>query len=90
MKLTLQQLMTLDAVVTQGSIQAGAQLLNKTHPSVITVLKNMEAELGFALFDRSGYRSVLTDAGRTFHASAKQLLTHLAELEDQAAHLKGG
>lgn len=90
MNLTLQQLMTMDAVVTQGSIQAGARLLNKTHPSVIAVLKNMESELGFALFDRAGYRTVLTDAGRTFHASAKQLLTHLAELKDQAAHLKGG
>ena len=90
MNLTLQQLMTMDAVVTHGSIQAGARFLNKTHPSVITVLKKMEEELGFALFDRSGYRTVLTEAGRTFHLSAKQLLVHLAELKDRAAHLKGG
>ena len=67
MNITLQQMRALDAVVSQGSIQSGAKLLNKTHPSVITALKNLEEELGFPLFDRTGYRSVLTEEGKAFH-----------------------
>ncbi len=90
MNITLQQMLTLDAVVSQGSIQAGARLLNKTHPSVITVLKKMEDALGFELFDRSGYRTVLTDAGQKFHVGVKQLLAQMGALKDQAMHLRGG
>ena len=86
----MQQMLTLDAVVTQGSIQAGAKYLNKTHPSVICVLKKLEDELGFAMFDRSGYRSVLTEKGKKFHKSVKQMLADIDGLKNQAMHLRGG
>ncbi|MHB9119536.1 MAG: LysR family transcriptional regulator [Burkholderiales bacterium] len=90
MNITLQQMLTLDAVANEGSVQAGARHLHKTHPSVITALKNLEAELGFALFDRSGYRSVLTTEGKAFHQGVKRLLGDLQELKDQAKHLRLG
>lgn len=89
MNITLQQMRTLDAVVSQGSIQAGAKSLNKTHPSVITALQNLEAEAGFALFDRSGYRLVLTAEGKTFHQGVKRILGELGQLNGQVAHLRG-
>jgi DNA-binding transcriptional LysR family regulator len=89
MNITLQQMLTLDAVVSQGSIQGGARQLNKTHPSVITALKKLEDELGFALFDRSGYRSVLTEEGKSFHKSVKRILGDVHELGNQVMHLKG-
>ena len=90
MNITLQQMMTLDAVISQGSIQAGAKQLHKTHPSVITTLKNLETELGIQLFDRSGYRSVLTEEGKVFHKYIKRILGDMQKLGDQVAHLKGG
>ena len=89
MNITLQQMQALDVVVTHGSIQAGARALNKTHPSVIAVLKNLEAELGFALFDRSGYRSVLTERGNQFHQQVKRILGDMDALKIQVAHLRG-
>ena len=89
MNITLQQMLTFDAVVSQGSIQAGARHLSKTHPSVITALKKLEDELGFALFDRSGYRSVLTEEGRAFHKNVKRILGDIQELKNQAMHIKG-
>ncbi|HEY9097230.1 MAG TPA: LysR family transcriptional regulator [Thiobacillus sp.] len=89
MNITIQQMLTLDAVVSQGSIQAGAKQLNKTHPSVISVLKNLEAELGFALFDRSGYRSVLTNQGKAFHQSIQRILGEMDALGNQVTHLRG-
>lgn len=80
---------TLDAVICQGSIQAGARVLNKTHPSVITVLKKLEETLGFVLFDRSGYRSVLTEERKTFHKSVVRILADMDKLKNQVMHLKG-
>ncbi len=87
MNITIQQIKTLDAVIKQGSIQAGAIFLNKTHPSVITVLKKLERELGFAIFDRSGYRSKLTQEGKAFYKRSKSFLNHLEELEIEAKYL---
>ncbi len=90
MNITLQQMLTLDAVVNQGSVQAGARHLHKTHPSVITALKKLEDELGFALLDRSGYRSVLTEEGKAFHKSVRRILGDLQELKNQAKQLRLG
>ncbi len=90
MSITLQQLLTLDAVVKRGSFQGGADFLNKTHPSVITALRKLEDELGFSLFDRSGYRTVLTEQGRLFYERSRRLLGELEELEVHANSLKKG
>ncbi|WP_317930707.1 LysR family transcriptional regulator [Halioxenophilus sp. WMMB6] len=81
MAISLQQLLTLEAVIRHGSIQAGAEHLHKTHPSVITSLKKLESDLGFPLFDRSGYRSRLTEAGRLFYQRAQALLEEMKSLE---------
>jgi len=87
MNITLQQLATLDAIIEHGSIQAGAEFLNKTHPSIITAIKKLEGELGFSIFDRSGYRSTLTLEGVAFYKSAKQILNDVNRLKTQALHL---
>ncbi|MBI3561550.1 MAG: LysR family transcriptional regulator [Gammaproteobacteria bacterium] len=90
MNITMQQMLALDAVVNEGSVQAGARLLHKTHPSVITALKNLEEELGFVLFDRSGYRSVLTAEGKAFHQGVRRILSNLQDLKNRARHIKIG
>ena len=90
MNVTLQQLLALEAVTTQGSFQAGADVLNRTHPSVITSLKKLEDELGFSLFDRSGYRTVLTEQGRLFYERSKRVLDEVHSLEDYTDTIKKG
>jgi DNA-binding transcriptional LysR family regulator len=57
---------------------------------VFTAIRNLEAQLGFALFDRGGYRAVLTEAGRAFHARARQVLHEMNDLRDHAAQLAAG
>jgi len=86
--ITIQQIKTLDAVIKQGSMQAGAELLHKTHPSVITMLKKLERELGFSLFDRSGYRLKLTQDGKAFYKRTKSFLNNLEELEVAAQYIR--
>ena len=62
--ITIHQLQCFDAVVTEGSFQAAAERLLRSQPTVSTSVRNLEAQLGLSLLDRSGYRVVMTDAGR--------------------------
>ncbi|HFD79610.1 MAG TPA: LysR family transcriptional regulator [Gammaproteobacteria bacterium] len=88
--ISLKQLQTLDAVVRGGSFQAGAKALHRSHPSVINLMRSLEETIGFALFDRSGYRTGLTEAGEAFHKRALRVLREHAELEELASFLKDG
>jgi DNA-binding transcriptional LysR family regulator len=85
--LTLQQLTCFDAVVGEGSFQAAAAKLGRSHPAVFAAIKNLEAQLGLDLFDREGYRVALTPAGRSFHERARVLLAELRSLKTHAAQL---
>jgi DNA-binding transcriptional LysR family regulator len=89
-KFSLHHLQCFDAVVTEGSFQAAAAKLHRTHPSVFAAVKNLEAQLGLRLFERSGYRVSLTDAGRSLHAKTRLLLGEAAALRGHAAQLAAG
>jgi DNA-binding transcriptional LysR family regulator len=88
--LTLQQLLYFDAVVSEGGFQAGAEKLGRTHPTVFTSLKGLEAQLGLRLFNRDGYRVTLTPHGSAFHARTRVLLRELGALRDHARQLAMG
>lgn len=90
MNITLQQLSTLEAVIKQGSFHAAADSLHKTHPSIITALRKLENELGFKVFDRSGYRTVLTEQGKLFYERSKRLLGELQALEEYTSSIRNG
>lgn len=88
--LTIHQLLCFDAVVTEGSFQAAAAKLHRTHPTVFAAVKNLEAQLGLKLFDRDGYRVRLTDEGRAFHERARILLHELNLMHRHAEHIAKG
>jgi DNA-binding transcriptional LysR family regulator len=88
--LTIHQLLCFDAVVVEGSFQAAAEKLHRTHPSVFTAVKNLEAQVGLTLFDRAGYRVTLTEAGRSFHQRTRVFLAELGALRSHAAQLAMG
>jgi len=87
---TLQQLLCFDAVATAGSFQGAAARLNRTHPTVFVAVRNLEAQLGLTLLDRSDYRVTLTAEGRAFHERARILLHDLQALRDYATQLAMG
>jgi DNA-binding transcriptional LysR family regulator len=89
-QITVQQLLCFDAVATEGGFQAAAAKLNRTHPTVFTAIKNLEARLGLGLLDRGDYRVTLTEAGRSFHERARVVLQELRRLRDHAAQLAMG
>jgi DNA-binding transcriptional LysR family regulator len=87
---TIHQLLCFDAVVSEGSFQAAAAKLHRTHPTVFAAVKNLEAQLGLTLLDRSGYRVALTDAGRSFHERTRVFLRELGALRHHAEQLATG
>jgi DNA-binding transcriptional LysR family regulator len=88
--ITLLQLQCFDAVVSEGGFQGAAEKLKRTQPTVFTAVKNLEAQLGLTLFDRSRYRVALTDAGRSFHDRARVFLAEFRGLQNHARQLAMG
>ncbi len=90
MDFTLHELACLDAVVSEGSFQAAASKLHRTHPAVHAAIKHLEARVGVPLLDRSQYRVSLTEAGRSFHQQAAELLARASSLHALSRQLSRG
>lgn len=88
--LKLHDLRCFDAVATEGSFQAGAIALNRSHPSVFAAVARLEQQLGLTLLDRSGYRVALTSEGRMFHTRARLALREFEHLRTYADQLASG
>ncbi len=88
--MTIHQLRCFEAVVSEGSFQAGATVLGRTHSTVFTSIKNLEGQLGLRLLDREGYRVTLTAAGRSFHERTRVFLHELDLLRNHANQLAMG
>ena len=63
---TYDQLVAFLAVADEGGFGAASATLHKSQPAVSKLVRNLEDELGVALFDRGQYRATLSDAGRLF------------------------
>lgn len=79
--MTYDQLLTLENVVKLGSFKAAADFMHKTQPSLSVAIKKLEEEFQIQLFDRSGYRPVLTAEGELFYQKTKKALLHYKQLE---------
>ena len=91
--MTLQQLTYFLAAAEHGSFTAAADVLHLARPSVSEQIAHLEAELGVALFVRTGRRLELTDAGRLLRPEAERTLAasrDAAEAVRRARTLRGG
>jgi len=91
--MTLQQLTYFLAAAEHGSFTAAADVLHLARPSVSEQIAHLEAELGVALFVRTGRRLELTDAGRLLLPEAERTLaaaSEAAEVVQRARALTGG
>jgi DNA-binding transcriptional LysR family regulator len=78
--LTLQQLLYFRTAASLGSFNAAARALHCTQPAVSEQVRQLERELGTALFARGGRGLTLTSAGRAFLGHAERV----AEAADDA------
>lgn len=91
MRLTLAQIETFYWIARLGSFHAAARQLCITQPSISGRIRELERDLGCALFDRNGNRARLTEAGRAIQRRAEQMLSLAREIhgEAQSGKLRG-
>ncbi|AHL76477.1 LysR family transcriptional regulator [Stutzerimonas stutzeri] len=88
--LTLDQIRTFVAVADSGSFRSGAARLLRVQSAVSHAIANLETELGLQLFDRAGYRPVLTPEGTAMLANARDLLLRADAMRARARALGEG
>jgi DNA-binding transcriptional LysR family regulator len=88
MNLTFRQLRVFAEVARQLSFARAAERLHLTPPAVTMQVKEIESQVGFPLFDRSGRQVSLTTAGEYFLVYARRLLATLKDAEDAMARFR--
>ena len=76
------------ATAEQGSFSRAAELLGKTPSALTKAVGHLERELGAQLFERSTRRIVLTEAGRLYLDTARQVLQRLHEAGEEIGQLQ--
>ncbi|MEW2247643.1 LysR family transcriptional regulator [Streptomyces sp. NPDC006975] len=85
----IRQLRHFMAVVTEGSFTAAARAELIVQSALSTSIRNLERELGADLFERTGRRVVLTEAGRALLPQARALLAGAEAARDAVAAVTG-
>ena len=88
MNFTFRQLRVFNEVAHHSSMSRAAEALHLTPPAVSMQIKELEAQVGLALFDRQGRGVSLSTAGEYFLVHARRLLANLKEADHAMARLK--
>jgi DNA-binding transcriptional LysR family regulator len=89
-KTTLEQWRMFKAVVDAGGFNQAASVVHKSQSSIHHAVTNLEASLGVKLFEVSGRKVVLTEAGRLMLRRGKFLLEEVSRIEAIADSLSEG
>ncbi|MDQ3035630.1 MAG: LysR family transcriptional regulator [Myxococcota bacterium] len=90
MEPTIDQLRVFHAVVEAGSFSAAAKRLRRVQSAVSYAIAQLEQHLEVVLFDRSGRRPALTDAGRALLGDAREVLRRIDDLRQRAGSFASG
>jgi len=88
--MSMDQLRTFIAAADEGSFSAAGRKLRRAQSVVSHTLANLEAQVGFALFDRSGRYPQLTEAGHALLAEARRAADGMDAFKARARALAGG
>ena len=89
-KLSLESLEVLDAIASKGSFAGAAESLFRVPSAITYTVRKLEADLGVILFNRSGHRAELTDAGAELLREGRNLLNAANELELRVKRVASG
>ena len=90
MRLSFDALQVLDAIDRKGSFAGAADELHRVPSAITYSVRQLEDGLGIGLFDRSGHRAVLTQAGRELLSEGRRLLRAAADLECRVQQVAKG
>lgn len=86
----LRQLEAFAAVMSTGSVTAAGRLLGRSQPATSRLLQELEAEIGYALFARSGPRVTPTEQGFLLYDDVERALSSLRQIRDRAEEIARG
>ncbi len=87
---SIEQMRVFAAVVEAGSFSAAARALGRAQSAVTYAIQGLEAQAGAPLFDRSGYRPVLSEAGRALLPCIQAILGAADGFQAVAGGLSAG
>ena len=85
--MTLQQLHYAIIISETGSLNKAAEILYVAQPSLTSAIKELEKEVGIAIFHRSGRGVTLTNDGVEFLSYARQVYQQYESLLDKYGKL---
>ncbi|MEO6147787.1 MAG: LysR family transcriptional regulator, partial [Sulfuriferula sp.] len=77
----LKAMQTVVSIADEGSLTAAAAVLDSSPPAIVRTLAALEAHLGIRLFNRTTRRISLTEEGRHYIESCRQLLAAVKDAE---------
>lgn len=90
LRFTLRQLEYLIAVADCGSVALASERVNVSSPSISAAIGQLEARFGLQLFIRRHAQNLtLTEGGRQFTATAREVLAVAGRLADRASEITG-
>jgi len=89
-KISLEALEILDAIARKGSFASAAESLFRVPSAITYSVRKLEEDLGVTLFNRSGHRAILTEAGEELLEEGRHLLQAAQELEARVKRVATG
>jgi len=89
-KLSIEALEVIDAIARKGSFAAAAEALYRVPSALTYTVKKLEEDLGVSLFDRSGHRATLTEAGAELLKEGRHLLDAAQVIESRVRRIATG
>ena len=86
---TLRQLEYFAAVVDAGHFGRAAERVNATQPTLSAQIRVLEERLGTKLLQRGGSGVTPTPVGQRLYVRAREVLTQIDQLLDEATHVRG-
>jgi DNA-binding transcriptional LysR family regulator len=90
LKLSIEALEVIDAIARKGSFAAAAESLFRVPSALTYTIRKLEQDLGVTLFDRSGHRATLTEAGAELLKEGRHLLEAAQTLECRVKRIATG
>lgn len=85
--MTLDQLLTLHAIVSEGTFRGAAQRLHKSQSALSHSIKKLEQEIGLEVLSRDDYRPSLTAHGKVFYRQATRIILQMQHLKQLTQNL---
>lgn len=90
LKLSIEAIEVIDAIARKGSFAAAAESLYRVPSAITYTVRKLEDDLGVSLFDRSGHRATLTEAGAELLKEGRYLLDAAHALEARVKRVATG